>query len=193
MLLAAWAAFGIVRLHQPMPPAPPLNVVLVQGNIAEGQKWDRALRRSGSSSATCDLTAEGMARRRRRPAVVVWPETASRLSWLRRTAARRYIERGGRGRPGADRRMRFDERQPAAQQPVRADGWRRRRGDLRQMAPGAVRRIPADWFPLPIQVVPGGGFAPGPGPRTLHVPGLPPVGPLICYEAIFPGQVVDRQ
>lgn len=32
----------------------------------------------------------------------------------------------------------------------------------------------------------------GPGPRTLHLPGLPPVGPLICYEAIFPGQVVER-
>ena len=41
-------------------------------------------------------------------------------------------------------------------------------------------------------VVPGDGFASGPGPRTLHVPGLPPFGPLICYEAIFPGQVVDR-
>jgi len=47
------------------------------------------------------------------------------------------------------------------------------------------------WFPLPIQVVPGGGFQSGPGPRTLHVPGLPAVGPLICYEAIFPGEVVD--
>jgi apolipoprotein N-acyltransferase len=47
------------------------------------------------------------------------------------------------------------------------------------------------WFPAPFQVVPGGGFRPGPGPRTLHVPGLPPVGPLICYEAIFSGQVVD--
>ena len=48
-----------------------------------------------------------------------------------------------------------------------------------------------DWFPCGIQIVPGGGFARGPGPRTLHVPGLPPVGPLICYEAIFPGQIVD--
>jgi apolipoprotein N-acyltransferase len=47
------------------------------------------------------------------------------------------------------------------------------------------------WFPLPIQVVPGGGFQPGAGPATLHVRDLPPVGPLICYEAIFPGQVVD--
>jgi apolipoprotein N-acyltransferase len=35
-------------------------------------------------------------------------------------------------------------------------------------------------------------FSAGPGPRTLRLPRLPPVGPLICYEVIFPGQVVDR-
>ena len=34
-------------------------------------------------------------------------------------------------------------------------------------------------------------FSRGPGRRTLAVPGLPPFGPLICYEMIFPGQVVD--
>jgi len=50
-----------------------------------------------------------------------------------------------------------------------------------------------EWLPLPIQVVPGGGFASGPGPRTLHVPGLPPVGVLICYEAIFPGQAIEAE
>ncbi len=44
---------------------------------------------------------------------------------------------------------------------------------------------------LPVQLVPGGGFAAGPGPRTLHLPALPPVGALICYEVIFPGQVVQ--
>jgi len=27
----------------------------------------------------------------------------------------------------------------------------------------------------------------------LTLPGLPPVGPLICYEVIFPGHVVDRE
>src|SRR6185437_181769 len=48
------------------------------------------------------------------------------------------------------------------------------------------------WVPLPVQLVPGGGFDPGPGPRTLHILGLPPVGVLICYEAIFPGQGVDE-
>jgi apolipoprotein N-acyltransferase len=36
-------------------------------------------------------------------------------------------------------------------------------------------------------------FTAGPGPRTLRLPGLPPVGPLICYEIIFPGQVVDAE
>ncbi len=33
-------------------------------------------------------------------------------------------------------------------------------------------------------------FTPGTGPRTLDLPGLPPVSPLICYEDIFPGAVV---
>ena len=42
------------------------------------------------------------------------------------------------------------------------------------------------------KVAPGAvDFSSGPGPRTLDVPGLPPFSPLICYEAIFPEQVVD--
>ena len=37
-----------------------------------------------------------------------------------------------------------------------------------------------------------GGFSSGQSPRPLFdVPGLPPVGALICYEAIFPGAVVQ--
>lgn len=34
-------------------------------------------------------------------------------------------------------------------------------------------------------------FAAGPGPVTLSLPGLPALSPLICYEIIFPGAVVD--
>lgn len=36
-----------------------------------------------------------------------------------------------------------------------------------------------------------GGYSAGPGIRTLDVPGVPPVGPLVCYEVVFPGVVVD--
>jgi apolipoprotein N-acyltransferase len=36
------------------------------------------------------------------------------------------------------------------------------------------------------------GFSAGPGPRTMTVPGAPPVGPLICYEIIFPGEVTGE-
>ena len=48
---------------------------------------------------------------------------------------------------------------------------------------------------LPInRIVPGTiDLSAGPGPRTLHLPGLPPVGPLICYEGIFPGAVIDPE
>jgi apolipoprotein N-acyltransferase len=36
-----------------------------------------------------------------------------------------------------------------------------------------------------------GGFSPGAIRRTLAPPGVPPFAPLICYEAIFPGAVVE--
>lgn len=38
-----------------------------------------------------------------------------------------------------------------------------------------------------------GGFAAGPARRTVSAPGLPPVQPLICYEAIFPGDVMPSR
>ena len=46
---------------------------------------------------------------------------------------------------------------------------------------------------LPIdKITPGTvDFSSGPGPRTLHIAGLPPVSPLICFEVIFPGAVID--
>lgn len=37
-----------------------------------------------------------------------------------------------------------------------------------------------------------GGFSAGPGRRTVAIAGLPPFAPLVCYEVIFPGEVVDR-
>ncbi|MDX1736822.1 MAG: apolipoprotein N-acyltransferase, partial [Alphaproteobacteria bacterium] len=46
---------------------------------------------------------------------------------------------------------------------------------------------------LPIQKVTSGlvDYSPGPGARSLSINGLPLVGPLICYEIIFPSEVVN--
>ena len=49
-----------------------------------------------------------------------------------------------------------------------------------------------DWLPLERIVESPGDFTPGPGPRTLALPGIPLVAPAICYEIIFPGHVTDR-
>jgi apolipoprotein N-acyltransferase len=35
-----------------------------------------------------------------------------------------------------------------------------------------------------------GSFSTGDGPHTLDIPGAPQAGPLICYEILFPGEVV---
>jgi apolipoprotein N-acyltransferase len=48
------------------------------------------------------------------------------------------------------------------------------------------------WLPF-LKVIAGGSLSPGPGPRNLTIPGVPPVGALICYEAIFSGQSVQEE
>jgi apolipoprotein N-acyltransferase len=188
-VLVAWVTFGTVRLHEPMPPPPSLTVVLVQGNVAQGQKFDQAFVVQ-EFRHYLDLTSQGRAKAGNGPAVVVWPETAFPLFLDLDEPARRLIEQATEGDPALIGSMRFDER-------------RRPRNSLFALTDGGViagiydkwHLVPfgeyvPDWLPLPIMVLPGDGFAPGPGPGTLHVPGLPPVGVLICYEAIFPGQVV---
>ena len=44
-------------------------------------------------------------------------------------------------------------------------------------------------MPIDKLVAGQGDFSAGTGPQTIAIPGVPPVSPLICYEAIFPGAV----
>lgn len=49
---------------------------------------------------------------------------------------------------------------------------------------------------IPVKIIPsalGAGFTPGPGPKTIsNVPDLPAFASVICYEAIFSGQIIDE-
>ena len=69
------------------------------------------------------------------------------------------------------------------------------RFDKSHLVPGG-EYLPLRWLTEPLglsRVVPGTlDFIPGPGPTTYRLPGLPPMGPAICYEIVFPGAIVDR-
>ncbi len=189
-LLAAWVGFGVMRLHEPTPPPPGIKVVLAQGNIAQGQKWDRALVERIFNTYVA-LTTDGVVEAGNGPTVVVWPETASPYLLQTDAAAREAISQAARGAAALIGAVRFDEEsRPRNSLFALVDGGRIDGVyDKWHLVP--FGEYQPSWFPLPIQVVPGGGFGAGDGPHTLHVAGLPAVGPLICYEAIFPGEVVD--
>jgi len=196
--LVLWAGAGWWRLGWAAGPAPDLSVVLVQGNIPQGRKWDRAFvdkifRRHLALSDAAKAGAAGG-----HPAVVVWPETSSPFLLAQDANARAAIaDAAGSalpdGRPAIVGSVRYDEQGRPRNSLMVVDG------------PGPVlamydkwHLVPfgeyqPSWMPLPIQVVPGGGFGFGDGPQTLHVRGLPAFGPFICYEAIFPGQVIDER
>ncbi len=189
--LAAWAGIGIARLSPALPAAPALSVILVQGNVPQGQKWDRALM-VDIFNRYLRLTRDAVAATTG-AAVVIWPETAVPFALEIDQTAREMIAEAAGQQPALVGGVRFGS---ADQRP---------RNSLFAILPGGITAaiydkwhlVPfgeyqPDWIPLELRMGPS-GFAAGPGPRTLHVPGLPPLGPLICYEAIFPAEGVDRQ
>jgi len=190
--LVAWAGFGAVRFWQTKQPDTSQLVILVQGNVPQGQKWDRAMV-VGITQRYLRLTGDGVARAGDQPAVVIWPETATPFLLDQDQAARDLIATAAGGHPVLVGGVRFgtDTRPRNSLFAMLSGGVIATVYDKWHLVP--FGEYQPDWLPLGVQVVPGGGFRGGEGPRTLHIPGLPPVGPLICYEAIFSGQIVDHQ
>jgi apolipoprotein N-acyltransferase len=188
--LFVWAGFGAWTLSGPLPVPPNVTVVIAQGNIPQGEKWDRAIALE-TFNRYLDLTRQGVARAGRdHPVVVVWPETASPFLLDEDINARTAIAEAAGGATVLAGTVRFDAAQRPRNSllPVLADGVAGSVYDKWHLVP--FGEYQPDWLPLPIQIVPGGGFMRGAGPLTLRLPGLPPVGALICYEAIFPAEIV---
>jgi apolipoprotein N-acyltransferase len=124
--------------------------------------------------------------------VVVWPETASPFLLAQDANARLAIaEAAGPAAASLVGTVRFDDsgRPRNSLVAVLPDGSIGATYDKSHLVPFG-EYVPS-WLPL-LQLVPGGGFAPGPGIVTQHVAGVPAFGALICYETIFPSQVVDQ-
>ncbi len=187
----AWIGFGVMRITEPPPPDQKVRIILVQGNVPQGQKWDRALA-NDVFERYLRLTAEGLRQAGRDPTVVVWPETASPFQLGTDAPAREAIAAAAGGEPVLAGSVRFDEdvRPRNSIFAIIGQGDVASVYDKSHLVPfGEYQPV---WARVGIQLVPGGGFAAGPGPETLHIPGVPAVAPLICYEAIFPGQVVKE-
>ncbi len=198
--LTAWIGFGLVRIG-PLTAPPNVAVALLQGNISQAEKHDRRFALDAFRTYI-DLSRSAAAKARARfpgqPIVVVWPESASPFQLDGDPGARAaVIDAAGPGVTTLAGSVRFDQADRPYNSLVALAGPRTADGpppplaiyDKWHLVPFGEYQ-PA-WARVGIQLVQGEGFARGPGPRTMHLPGLPPVGPLICYEVIFPGHVVD--
>jgi apolipoprotein N-acyltransferase len=197
VLLGAALAFGSARLDAG-PPAdvPGVRLRIVQPSIPQSLKNDRTERQANFERhlTLSAAPAEGEAPL----TAVIWPEAAAPPFLDRFDQERMPI--AAVAPPGGMALVGSDRTEPPPERPthywnsmVAVDHEGRILGsyDKAHLVPFGeyvpLREI------LPInKVTPGTvDFSAGPGPRTLHLPGLPPVSPLICYEAIFPHAVAD--
>lgn len=167
---------------------------MVQGNTPQREKW-----RPGNRTAIFARHI-GLSRApAERPlAAIVWPETATPFpvtqSKTALAALANAAPEGGYVILGAPLRDRLaDGRIKSTNSLVAIDrnGAVAARYDKSHLVPGGEYVPFEDYLPLGKLVEGRGSFTPGPGIRTIDLPGLPPFSPLICYEVIFPGAVVE--
>ena len=200
-LLGALAGWGTLRLAgAPTPGVPDSSVPgvrlrLVQPDIEQALKWRDAERVAiFRTLLSLSQTAAEPA-----PTAIVWPEAATPFlfegSPEARAAAAAILAPDALLLTGTPRATREPDGSTAFWNGMVAlDHTDTVRGayDKFHLVPFGEYVPLADILPIGM-IAPGGGggFHAGPGPRTLRLPGLPPVGPLICYEIIFPGRVID--
>jgi apolipoprotein N-acyltransferase len=196
-ILLALLVFGWVRLpSEPVPDVENVALRIVQPNVPQGEKWKPDLLER-NWKLLIDLTREpGLETR----TLVLWPEAAPPFFLLEEPAGREVIaqvlpdkanlltgvvriERNGEAR-------RYFNSMAAISGDGRAVGVY----DKAHLVPfGEYLPLYQVLEPLGVTKITGGseGYSSGAGVRTMSIPGTPSFGPLICYEVIFPGKVVE--
>ncbi len=168
---------------------------LVQPSIPQTLKWDPAAARD-NFRRLLDLSA---APAREPLAAILWPEAATPFVLGRDPAARRAIAavvpKGGYLVTGT---LRANPPPAPVEQIWNSIEALDDRGDIVAHY-DKTHLVPfGEYVPfrnlLPVTKVTAGSidFSAGGGPQTINLPGLPAFAPLICYEAIFPGAIVDE-
>ena len=169
---------------------------LVQANVAQSMKWEPR-EREGNFQRHLALS---LSPSEKRPTAVIWPETAITF-FLAQDARHRFavaaaVPPGGLILTGAPRATLAEDQTVRFWNSLLAiDGSAAFAGsyDKAHLVPFGEYMPGRAWLPSWVGTIAsrGSDFSAGPGPRTLRLPGLPPVSPLICYEVIFPGAVTD--
>lgn len=190
--------FASQALLGPLPPGSGARIRVVQPNIGQQEKWDKAIEARNNARLAALTGPPGP-----QPRLIMWPEAATADYLEIETAARERIARllGPKDiiLTGADS-LEFgrEETLVGAHNSLFAMDARGRllaRYDKAHLVPYG------EYLPMrPIltaiglsRLVPGDiDFWSGPGPQTMVLPGFGKAGIQICYEMIFSGQVVDR-
>jgi apolipoprotein N-acyltransferase len=169
---------------------------IVQPSIPQTMKWEPAAAQR-NFRLLLDLSG---APATQKLAAVVWPEAATPFLLDRDAYHRREIAALAAGRgyiiTGAVRAN--PPPGPVAQiwnsiEAVDDQGEIVARYDKAHLVPFGEYMPFREILPLH-KITPGSlDYTAGRGARTIELPGLPPFAPLICYEVIFPGAIVDEQ
>jgi apolipoprotein N-acyltransferase len=189
-VLAVWAGLGLWRVTRPSPGLRTLTIAMVQPDFpVPGSFTQVALRKRWHEDLA--MTGKALAEAGPGPKAVVWPETASPALLQRNGQARAAIAGIAGKAPVLAGSFRYTKSGRLRNSLIAVDG---------AGPPAAIydkwKLVPfGEYVPawIPVKILPGQSFTPGPGPQTLHVKGIPPVGPMICYESIFTGEIVDRR
>ena len=185
-------------LRAPLPTPTTIRLALVQPNIGQGSRYaDPNANLAQYAALTRQAFGDGAQ-------VVIWPEGALQFTIGEDPAVREFvaslvpaqglllfgsdhIERDADGVAVGARNSLFA---------LDGQGIIHGRYDKAHLVPlGEYLPFRPLMTPLGLaRLVPGTlDFWEGPGPQTLHLPGLPPMGAQICYEIIFPARVVDAR
>ncbi len=197
ILAVAWGA-GAYRLAQSDAGLlPDIRLRIVQPNVPQALKWDPEARERNLEELIALTRSDGFADATH----VIWSETATAFPiWgdtpalaARRAQVAEAVPPGGMLVTGAPRFARDADGIIYAWNSLHAmapDGTLTATFDKFHLVPFGEYVPLREWLPFE-RIVPGGiDFSAGPGPQLLAVRGLPIASPLICYEIIFPGNVV---
>jgi apolipoprotein N-acyltransferase len=190
----AWA-WGEARLSQtPTEFVDGVTVRLVQPNVAQGDKWSKE-NSDAIFSDLLDLSTSG-----KQTTHILWPESAVPFLIDESAAARLRLDEALDDTQtlvtGAIRRSSRSASADYFTSVLSFDGKGEVRGvyDKWRLVPGG-EFLPLEWLLEPLGfkklVTLPGGFRPGPGAGSIEIAGLGRAGALICYEVIFPHELVS--